>query len=139
MNTKIIRRYGKSRALYDADNKKIIRQKNLPEIVLNENVIIYNDEGKDITLTILLTMLASEEFNKNYKSILSEKMLMDIIRYSQNELSSFINIFLEKNLEFFSEYNSVFDKIIQEKGGEELFKLLNNFIKAQKELLENYK
>ena len=70
-NIKVIRKYSSSRALYDTEDKKTIRQKDLPKIIEDKDIIIYNDKGQDITLNTLLTILASENYNNDHNSILS--------------------------------------------------------------------
>lgn len=138
-NIKVIRKYSSSRALYDTEDKKTIRQKDLPKIIEDKDIIIYNDKGQDITLNTLLTILASENYNNDHNSILSEKILFEIIRNSNNELSSFFNMFLERYLDFFVENKELFKEIIKNQGAGELFNLLNNLGDIQRAVIRNYK
>jgi polyhydroxyalkanoate synthesis repressor PhaR len=95
-----VRKYA-NRRLYDLRRSRYINRDDLRELIAEGYTVRVVDDvsGEDITRSLLLQLLAEQELGG--QPVLSDTILMELIRYYQHPMQALLGSYLQKSIETF--------------------------------------
>jgi polyhydroxyalkanoate synthesis repressor PhaR len=97
---RVLRKYA-NRRLYDAEQSKHVRLSEVRDLIAGGTDVRVIDDvsGEDITRSILVQLVAEQEVGG--KPVLSDEMLVQIIRYYGHPIQGVLGAYLQQGLEIF--------------------------------------
>lgn len=94
----IVRKYP-NRRLYNTDTSQYIKLEDIKEMILahTEFQVVDSKAGTDLTKEVLLQIISDQETQES-KSLLTNTVLKQLIRFQSSEMRGFISQYLEKSL-----------------------------------------
>ena len=101
MTTRVIKKYA-NRRLYDTADSRYVKLEDLRRLVLNNQrfEVVDTRDGADITRSIMLQIIVEQE--EKGQSILSTRLLEQLIHYYGDNLQTFVGSYLDKSMDFFN-------------------------------------
>lgn len=126
-----------NRRLYDTCSSAYIKSSDLRAFLMAGERLCVIDvtTGRDITRSVLLTMLAEEAVDDDAVPIFSEMMLSEAVRFDNVLLSGLAAQFLEKSLGVFLQHHKVFQAQMQNFELEDPLSTIDKLIATQSAFL----
>lgn len=138
MNVRKIKKYP-NRRLYDTGASKYVKSEDVRDLLAaGEQIsVIDSQSGRDITRSVLLSILADEALDADATPIFSEVMLAEAVRFDDDFMAGTLALFLEKTMQMFLQHQNVFRTQMQNFDEEDPFSMIEKLTAIQAEVLEN--
>lgn len=127
-----------NRRLYDTGASAYIKSKDLRAFLLaGERLSVIDVQtGRDITRSVLFSMLAEEAADEQAAPIFSEAMLSEALRFDDELLAGLAAQYLEKSLKLFIQHRDLFQAQMQNFDLEDPLSTIEKLAAAQDALLQ---
>ena len=100
VKARVIRKYA-NRRLYDTESSKHINHRDVRRLIADglDVKVIDDTSGEDITRGVLLQLVAEQE--RGGRPVLSDQMLMHIIRFYEHPMQGVFGVWLQQSFETF--------------------------------------
>ncbi|UJF25049.1 hypothetical protein L0B52_02590 [Suttonella sp. R2A3] len=138
MSAREIKKYA-NRRLYDSQDSQYISSSDIRAMLEDGETlsIIDSRSGNDITRAVLLNLLAESD-QEGTKTILSQQMLGDLLRYDDPLLAGMVGVYLEQCFALLIEHQDQLHRLMHDFDAPSPHALIEQLIDAQRQVINKF-
>ncbi|AFV00164.1 polyhydroxyalkanoate synthesis repressor PhaR [Simiduia agarivorans] len=127
-NVIIIKKYP-NRRLYDTSQSQYVNLNDIKALINSHKAfqVVDSKTGEDVTKSLLLQIIAEQE-STDQQSLLTNTLLMQLIRFYDSDMQAFVRQYLEMSLAHFLDQQDAIDGFMKQMVNNSPMGLFNQFM-----------